>query len=121
MTFTGSLIAFGKLQGFVSGKPITFPGVNLLNAVMLIAVVAAVPVLLWQQQLAFVFYGMCGLALLLGVTLVMPIGGADMPVVICLLNSYAGLAAAATGFALSNNVLIISRRARRRLGPHPRR
>jgi NAD(P) transhydrogenase subunit beta len=107
LTFTGSLMAFGKLQGFISGKPITFRGQNVAN---ITGVVLAIGLIVWlviDPGVATAFYAVLGLGTLLGVTLVMPIGGADMPVVICLLNSYAGLAAAATGFALGNNVLII--------------
>ncbi|HYF50780.1 MAG TPA: NAD(P)(+) transhydrogenase (Re/Si-specific) subunit beta [Planctomycetota bacterium] len=129
ITFTGSLMAFGKLQGFLPGKPTTFPGQNVLNFLLmggcLVALitlvvmaaqptihdVAANPGLLLQDQTSqtvkTIFYVMTGVAFLLGILLVMPIGGADMPVVICLLNSYAGLAASASGFALDNNVLII--------------
>ncbi len=107
VTFTGSLMAFAKLQGLLPGAPVTFPGQNALNALLLIAAVALVGSVIAAQSEQAVFYSLCGLGLLLGVTLVLPIGGADMPVVICLLNSYAGLAASATGFALKNNVLII--------------
>ena len=107
VTFTGSLMAFGKLQGILPGRPQTFPGQNLINMGLLctglamLAGTAAFP-----QQMAF-FYALASIGLLLGVLLVLPIGGADMPVVICLLNAYAGLAAAATGFALNNPVLIV--------------
>ena len=107
VTFTGSLIAFGKLQGILPGRPITFPGVNLFNLVLITAVLGLTGYLVYDPGAAWAFYALTGASTLLGVTLVMPIGGADMPVVICLLNSYAGLAASATGFALHNNVLII--------------
>jgi NAD(P) transhydrogenase subunit beta len=107
LTFTGSLMAFGKLQGILPGKPITFPGVNAFNGALIIGGVVGVALFIYQPTTALVFYSLIALGLLLGVTLVLPIGGADMPVVICLLNSYAGLAASATGFALQNNVLII--------------
>lgn len=107
LTFTGSLMAFGKLQGFLPGRPITFPGINWFNLALIISAVALIGLLVVDQSQQPLFYVAAGLALLLGVTLVLPIGGADMPVVICLLNAYAGLAAAATGFALKNNVLII--------------
>ena len=106
LTFTGSLIAFGKLQGVVSGKPVTWPAQNVLN---LLGVAVSVGLVVWlvAGAPAPAFWTLLGLGALLGLTLVLPIGGADMPVVICLLNAYAGLAAAATGFALGNNVLII--------------
>ncbi len=107
LTFTGSLMAFGKLQGILPGRPLTFP---LQNAVTLSALAAAVGMVLYlvfRPEAYTIFYAMFGLSFLLGILLVLPIGGADMPVVICLLNSYAGLAAAASGFALDNNILII--------------
>ena len=107
ITFTGSLVAFGKLQGFLPGRPLTFKGQNLSNLALAIVSVALMGFLIAHPGAAMVFYALAVLALLVGVTLVMPIGGADMPVVICLLNSYAGLAAAATGFSLRNDVLII--------------
>ena len=113
ITFTGSLMAFGKLQGLIAGKPITFRGQNFVTVGALAAGVLATLFLVvrpagFDPQLATaLFFAIGGLALLLGVLLVLPIGGADMPVVICLLNSYAGLAASASGFALNNNVLII--------------
>jgi H+-translocating NAD(P) transhydrogenase subunit beta len=107
LTFTGSLMAFGKLQGLITGQPITFPGQNALNAIFLVVALSLVGFVIYQQDQQVAFWAICSVGLLLGVTLVLPIGGADMPVVICLLNSYAGLAAAATGFALKNNVLII--------------
>jgi NAD(P) transhydrogenase subunit beta len=107
LTFTGSLIAFAKLQGVLPGRPLTFPGQNALNLVTLAGLVAAVGYLVYAPGAQPVFYAVLAIGLLLGFTLVLPIGGADMPVVICLLNSYAGLAASATGFALGNNVLII--------------
>jgi len=107
LTFTGSIMAFGKLQGFIPGKPVTFRGQNLLNGVAIVSTLALVTALVLQPENPVWFWSALALALLIGVTLVLPIGGADMPVVICLLNSYAGLAAAATGFALKNNVLII--------------
>jgi NAD(P) transhydrogenase subunit beta len=107
VTFTGSLVAFGKLQGILPGRPITFPGVNLFNLVIIVASLAGVVYLVYEPSAAWAFYAVTAGCTLLGITLVLPIGGADMPVVICLLNSYAGLAASATGFALHNNVLII--------------
>jgi NAD(P) transhydrogenase subunit beta len=107
LTFTGSLCAFGKLQGLLPGRPVRWP---LQHAGNLLGVAAAAILVVWLVAAApgtLPFLIVLGLGLVLGITLVMPIGGADMPVVICLLNSYAGLAAAATGFALGNNVLII--------------
>ena len=111
LTFTGSLMAFGKLQGLITGAPVTYPAQNALNVALLTGTVGSIFYLIYAGALSdgaqYLFYGISGLGLLLGVLLVLPIGGADMPVVICLLNSYAGLAASATGFALGNNVLII--------------
>lgn len=107
LTFTGSLMAFGKLQGVISGRPITFKFQNFLNVALLLGAVGMVIYLISHQQLANLFLTIAVIGLALGISLVLPIGGADMPVVICLLNSYAGLAAAASGFALNNKVLII--------------
>jgi NAD(P) transhydrogenase subunit beta len=107
ITFTGSLVAFGKLQGILPGRPITFPGANAFNMLLIVGVLAGVGYLIYAPTTTPVFYAVVAAGALLGLTLVMPIGGADMPVVICLLNSYAGLAASATGFALGNNVLVI--------------
>ena len=108
LTFTGSLMAFGKLQGFITGAPMTYPGQNFTNIGMFLGSLVMLVVFVLDPSLTFLFYAMCGTGFLLGILAVLPIGGADMPVVISLLNSYAGLAAAATGFALSNNVLIIA-------------
>ena len=110
LTFTGSLMAFGKLQGFITGAPVTYKGQNILN---MGAFAAAVGLLAYQvTYLAaapqWMFFTMVATGFALGVLAVLPIGGADMPVVISLLNSYAGLAACATGFALRSNILIIS-------------
>jgi H+-translocating NAD(P) transhydrogenase subunit beta len=108
ITFTGSLMAFGKLQGLITGAPVTYPGQNFSNLGMFAAsFIALVWVIVDPSQFSvFLAIGLAGL--FLGVLFVLPIGGADMPVVISLLNSYAGLAAAATGFALDNKVLIIA-------------
>ncbi len=117
LTITGSFMAFGKLQGFISGRPITFPGQKIINAAIFVGAIG-----LWIYLIAtqsggpaasgdngiLLFGLMTLLALVIGVTLVLPIGGADMPVVVSLLNSYAGLAASATGFAIGNNVLIVA-------------
>lgn len=108
ITFTGSLIAFSKLQGFMTSAPITFSGQRAINGLLLLGV--AVSGILFAQDTSLEMYLIIivVIAAVLGITSVIPIGGADMPVVISLLNSYSGLAACATGFVLSNNVLIIS-------------
>ena len=102
VTFTGSLVAFGKLQGFISGKPILFPGNKLLNLALALAVIAGSSYVLLgiviPAKLVLYLIGITVVTLLMGILLVTPIGGADMPVVISLLNSYSGLAASATGF-----------------------
>lgn len=108
LTFTGSLIAFGKLYGAVKGTPITFKGQNIFNMTLLAVMVGCFIYLVYDASAAAAFYIMMTLAFCFGVLLVIPIGAADMPVVMSLLNSYAGLAAAATGFVLGNNVLIIA-------------
>jgi H+-translocating NAD(P) transhydrogenase subunit beta len=108
LTTTGSLIAAGKLQGIVPGKPIQFKGQNIVNFATCAAMVGCFFYFCFNPQASAVFYSMLGIAFLFGVMLVIPIGSADMPVVMSLLNSYAGLAAAATGFVLGNNVLIIA-------------
>jgi NAD(P) transhydrogenase subunit beta len=108
LTITGSFMAFGKLQELVPGRPITFKGQNLVSIGMFALAVGLFAWLLVEPANPAAFYAMVAVALLFGVSLVLPIGGADMPVVISLLNSYAGLAASATGFAIGNNVLIIA-------------
>jgi NAD(P) transhydrogenase subunit beta len=108
LTTTGSLVAFAKLQGLVPGTPFTYKGQNIFNLSLLAATIACFILLLFNPGAAALFYLMLGLAFVFGILLVLPIGAADMPVVISLLNSYAGLASAATGFAISNNVLIIA-------------
>ena len=108
VTFTGSMVAYLKLDGKVSGQPITFKGQHLLNLLLLISFVAAsVLVFLDPSQVNYIII-LIVISLLLGILTVIPIGGADMPVVISLLNSYSGMAACATGFILSNNVLIVA-------------
>lgn len=108
VTFTGSMVAYLKLDGKVSGQPITFKGQHLLNLLLLIAFVAAsVLVFLDPSQVNYIVI-LVVISLLLGILTVIPIGGADMPVVISLLNSYSGMAACATGFILNNNVLIVA-------------
>ena len=108
LTFTGSFIAFGKLQGFISGQPIVFPGQQLINALFALALLATGFFTVQEPNQMNYFYGVIIISAILGITLTIPIGGADMPVVISLLNSYSGIAAAATGFVLMNNGLIIS-------------
>jgi len=108
LTVTGSFMAFGKLQELLPGRPITFKGQNFFNILLMAIAVGSFGFLIYQPMAAWAFYAVVGIALFLGVSMVLPIGGGDMPVVISLLNSYAGLAAAATGFAIGNNVLIIA-------------
>ena len=108
LTLTGSFIAFGKLQGFISSQPIVYPGQQLINAIFVLILLAFTFLLIQLPTELNYFYGILILAAILGITLTIPIGGADMPVVISLLNSYSGVAAAATGFVLMNNALIIS-------------
>lgn len=108
LTTTGSLIAFAKLQGLVPGKPLVYRGQNIFNMALLLTTVGLFIYLIFVPAAVIPFYVMLTLAFVFGVLLVMPIGAADMPVVMSLLNSYAGLASAATGFVLSNKVLIIA-------------
>ncbi len=108
VTFWGSLVAFAKLQGLIGDAAVLFPGQKYLNAVLATASVALGVWIVIDPSMTMAFWILIGVASILGVTLVIPIGGADMPVVIALLNSYSGIAAAATGFVLNNNVLIIS-------------
>jgi len=108
VTFTGSMIAFAKLQGIMRGAPIVYAAQQWVNALLLIAVVVLGVFFVIDTSVMNYLLIIIAIAALLGVLSVIPIGGADMPVVISLLNSYSGLAAAATGFVLSNNVLIIS-------------
>jgi NAD(P) transhydrogenase subunit beta len=108
VTFSGSLIAFGKLQDLVTGRAVTYPLQKTLNALLFAATIALVVWLVISPDQLTWFVVLAGVALLLGVLSVIPIGGADMPVVISLLNSYSGLAAAMTGFVINNHGLIIS-------------
>jgi NAD(P) transhydrogenase subunit beta len=109
VTFTGSMIAFGKLQGIVTGKVVKYPLQHPLNLLLLIFVLAAgVVVVLNPVNELTLLLVIVAVSLVLGVLLVLPIGGADMPVAISLLNSYSGLAASMTGFVLKNNLLIIA-------------
>jgi NAD(P) transhydrogenase subunit beta len=108
LTFTGSLMAAAKLQGLLPGAPITYKGQNASNFVLLAVMAGSLLWLIGTPSMAPVFFLMVGLALLFGFLLVIPIGAADMPVVISLLNSYAGLADAAMGFVLMNKIQIIT-------------
>jgi H+-translocating NAD(P) transhydrogenase subunit beta len=108
VTFAGSFVAFGKLQELITGRPVTFPLQKSLTAVLLASLLLLGGYLVVSSPALDLYLILALGALTLGVLLVIPIGGADMPVVIALLNSYSGLAAAMTGFALGNNVLIIS-------------
>ena len=108
LTFTGSFIAFGKLQGFVSGQPIVFPGQQFINALIGISILGLAVYITTAPDQINIFYILIALSALIGIALTIPIGGADMPVVISLLNSYSGIAASSTGFVLNNNALIIS-------------
>jgi NAD(P) transhydrogenase subunit beta len=118
VTFSGSLVAFGKLQGIVTEKAVRYPAQQFLNAVLFLGILAVMSYLVVMTPDAVavsdtgtmntIYYALWGGAMLLGVLLVIPIGGADMPVVVSLLNSYSGLAASAAGFVLNNNALIIS-------------
>ena len=109
VTFSGSLIAFAKLNGNMSGASILLPGRHILNIALGLAVVAMIVVLVMSGGSAiWAFWGVFILALIAGVTLIIPIGGADMPVVVSMLNSYSGWAAAALGFTLANTTLVIT-------------
>lgn len=108
LTTTGSLLAFAKLQGLVRGTPMTYRGQNIFNMALLAVTMGIFVYLVVVPGSMPLFFTMVGLAFVFGLLLVMPIGSADMPVVMSLLNSYAGLASAATGFVLSNKVLIIA-------------
>lgn len=109
VTFTGSGVAFAKLQELIPGRPIAFAGQRIVSALILTAIlVLSVYQFATPEPVLWPFYSVVGLSLLLGILLVIPIGGADMPVVVALLNSYSGLAAAMTGFVINNHVLIVS-------------
>ena len=107
ITFTGSVIAFTKLQGLVSGSPVTFKGQHLVNLGLGIALLVLMGVF-YVTQSAMVFWALVGLSFVLGGLIIIPIGGADMPVVVSMLNSYSGWAAAGIGFTLGNIALIIT-------------
>ena len=108
VTLTGSLVAFAKLQELVGGAAVTYPLQQLVNAVLGLCLLGLAVGLAFEPTMLPWFWGIVGLSLLLGVLLVIPIGGADMPVVISLLNSYSGIAACATGFVLDNSALVVS-------------
>lgn len=109
VTLTGSIVAFAKLQEVMTGRPIVFPAQKVVNAgVFLLIVLLGTSQAISPEPVLWTFYALVGLSLLIGFLLVIPIGGADMPVVISLLNSYSGLAAAMTGFVIGNEVLIIA-------------
>jgi NAD(P) transhydrogenase subunit beta len=107
ITFSGSVIAFTKLQGLVSGKPIVFGGQHFINAIIGAAILGLIGYFCVDQS-PWVFWGMTALASVIGVLLIIPIGGADMPVVVSMLNSYSGWAAAGIGFTLHNDALIVT-------------
>ncbi|HJS81121.1 MAG TPA: NAD(P)(+) transhydrogenase (Re/Si-specific) subunit beta [Vitreimonas sp.] len=109
VTFTGSVIAFAKLNGNMSGAPIMLPARHLINIAIAIAIVALIVMMINDAgRTQWHFWAVAGLSLLIGVLLIIPIGGADMPVVVSMLNSYSGWAAAALGFTLENVALIIT-------------
>jgi NAD(P) transhydrogenase subunit beta len=108
VSLTGSIIAFGKLQGIVASRPVKYPGSQVITALLLLALLGIGIYAAAIDNSVPLFLLFCGLALVLGVQLVMPIGGADMPVVVSLLNSYTGIAVAATGFVLGNYALLIA-------------
>jgi len=108
VTLSGSLVAFAKLQELISGQPIGFVGMKFLNAALFATALGTIALLCLTPGNDALFWGLVVVALLLGLTLVLPIGGADMPVVIALLNSYSGIAAATAGFIMENTVLIVS-------------
>jgi NAD(P) transhydrogenase subunit beta len=108
LTVAGSMVAAGKLQELLPSRPLTFRGQNLVNGALFAFILGLFVFLVMQPESVPVFYAMVALSFVFGVLFVIPIGGADMPVVVALLNSYAGLAACATGFAIGNQVLIIA-------------
>jgi H+-translocating NAD(P) transhydrogenase subunit beta len=108
LTFSGSIVAFLKLREWITGRAVTYPLQKTLNAILLLATAAVIVGLILRPEMGWQFAALAGLALLLGVLSVIPIGGADMPVVISLLNSYSGIAAAMTGFVINNEGLVVS-------------
>jgi NAD(P) transhydrogenase subunit beta len=107
VTFTGSIIAFAKLQALMSGAPLVFPGQHVLNALLGVGIIVLIIAVIFTQS-PFAFWGLVAVSLLLGFLLILPIGGADMPVVVSMLNSYSGWAACGIGFTLSNTLLIVT-------------
>ena len=107
ITFTGSIIAFGKLQGIISGAPLTFKGQHFFNAILGISIFGLIILIVLDQNEA-IFWSILALSFLIGILIIIPIGGADMPVVISMLNSYSGWAACGIGFTLGNSLLIIT-------------
>lgn len=107
ITFTGSIIAWGKLQGVITGKPVQFSGQHLANAALGLSLIALI-VFLCLSESTIIFWTIVLLSLVLGVMIIIPIGGADMPVIVSMLNSYSGWAAAGIGFTLQNNLLIVT-------------
>ena len=108
ISFAGSMIAFAKLQELMTGTPITYPGQQIVNGLLAAAIIGFVVAVLAVASIPFSFIALMVLALVLGVAFVLPIGGADMPVVISLLNAFTGLAVAASGFTLNNFALIVA-------------
>jgi NAD(P) transhydrogenase subunit beta len=108
ITVGGTIIAAGKLQEWITSKPVTYPGQNFVNGAVFLGIIALAAYTIVEPSAQWAFYTMIGASVLFGIMLVMPIGGADMPVVVALLNSYSGLASCATGFAIGNVILIIS-------------
>jgi H+-translocating NAD(P) transhydrogenase subunit beta len=108
ITVGGTLVAAGKLQEWITSKPVTYKGQNFVNAAFFLGIISLLVYTVIDPTQQWAFYTMVGASFLFGIMLVIPIGGADMPVVVALLNSYSGLASCATGFALGNVILIIS-------------
>ena len=108
LTVAGSFVAAGKLQEVLPSRPLTYRGQNAVNFGLLAVILVILGAVVAGKGGMPMFYGLVALAFIAGISLVLPIGGADMPVVVALLNSYSGLASAATGFAISNNVLLVS-------------
>ena len=107
ITFSGSVLAFGKLQGIVSGRPIVFKYQHIINALIFLFIIFLI-IFFINNQSPTIFWTLVLVSILLGFLVVVPIGGADMPVVVSMLNSYSGWAACGIGFTLSNNLLIIT-------------
>jgi H+-translocating NAD(P) transhydrogenase subunit beta len=108
ITVGGTIVAAGKLQEWITSKPVTYPGQNVVNGAIFLGIVALAAYTIVDPSQQWAFYTMIGASLVFGILFVIPIGGADMPVVVALLNSYSGLASCAMGFAIGNVILIIS-------------